>query len=120
MMSLYSQILIILVALEFFYILYLETLATASKQTSKVFNLSQEELKRDSVNTLLKNQGVYNGLIAVGLLYGAFLSSAPVLISRMLLIYILLVAAYGSVSSDKKIIFTQGGLAALALLSIFL
>ncbi|EKF51635.1 hypothetical protein C426_0961 [Lactococcus garvieae DCC43] len=38
----------------------------------------------------------------------------------MLLVYILLVATYGSISSDKKIIFTQGGLAALALLSTFI
>ncbi|WP_042753141.1 DUF1304 domain-containing protein [Lactococcus garvieae] len=119
-MSIFTHILIILVALEFFYILYLETLATTSAQTSKVFNLSKAELKRESVNTLLKNQGVYNGLIAIGLLYGAFLSSAPLLISRMLLVYILLVATYGSISSDKKIIFTQGGLAALALLSTFI
>jgi putative membrane protein len=40
-------------------------------------------------------------------------------ISRLLLIYIILVAAYGSVTSDKKIILTQGGLAILALLSTF-
>ncbi|HGF8333772.1 TPA: DUF1304 family protein, partial [Enterococcus faecium] len=43
----------------------------------------------------------------------------PIEISRLLLIYIILVALYGSITSDKKIILTQGGLAILALISTF-
>lgn len=117
-MSILSTILITLVALEFFYILYLETIATTSKSTARVFNMKQEELQRDSLNTLFKNQGVYNGLIGLGLLYGAYLSSNPVEISTLLLIGIVLVALYGSITSDKKIILTQGGLAILALISL--
>lgn len=38
--------------------------------------------------------------------------------TKFLLIYIILVAAYGSLTSDKKIILTQGGLAIVALLSL--
>jgi putative membrane protein len=34
-------------------------------------------------------------------------------------VYIILVAFYGSLTSDKKIIVTQGGLAILALISTF-
>ena len=64
-MSIITLILASLVALEFFYILYLETIATTSAATARVFGMSQEELERQSVNTLFKNQGVYNGLIAV-------------------------------------------------------
>lgn len=118
-MSILSTILVVLTALEFFYILYLETFATTSQATSRVFNMTNEELSRKSVSTLFKNQGVYNGLIGAGLLYGAFLSSAPVEICRLLLTGIILVALYGSVTSNKKIILTQGGLAILALISTF-
>lgn len=118
-MSILSTILIILVALEFFYIMYLETFATISDSTSRVFNMKKEELKGKSLNTLFKNQGIYNGLIGVGLLYSIFLSSNSIEISRLLLIYIILVALYGSITSDKKIILTQGGLAILALISTF-
>ena len=86
--------LIMFVALEFLFIMYLETFATTSKRTQRVFNLSKEELERPSLNTLFKNQGIYNGLIGIGLLYG-------------------------SITSDKKIILTQGGLAILALIATF-
>lgn len=119
-MSLLSTILSSLVALEFFYIMYLETFATTSDTTAKVFNMSQEELKRDSVVVLFKNQGIYNGLIGIGLLYASFLANASLELTRYLLIYIILVALYGSLTSNKKIILTQGGLAILALISTFL
>ena len=91
-MSLITNILSLLVALEHFYIMYLETVATQSPATARVFGLPQEELERESVSNLFKNQGVYNGLIAV-------------------------FSIYGSLTADKKIILKQGGLAILALLT---
>lgn len=117
-MSILSTILVTLVAMLFFYIMYLETFATDSESTSRVFNITQEELRKASLNTLFKNQGIYNGLLGVALLYGAFLSKNPVEIVAMLLIYIILVAIYGGLTSDKKIILKQGGLPILALLSL--
>ncbi|HAR1684401.1 TPA: DUF1304 domain-containing protein [Enterococcus faecium] len=118
-MTTISLVLIILVALEFFYIMYLETFSTTSDTTSRVFNMTKKELNSKSLNVLLKNQGIYNGLIGVGLLYSALLSNSSVEISRLLLGYIILVALYGSITSDRKIILTQGGLAILALVSTF-
>ena len=117
-MSVLSTVLVTLVAFLFFYIMYLETFATDSESTSRVFNIPQEELKKSSLNTLFKNQGVYNGLLGVALLYGAFLSKNLVEIVAMLLIYIILVAIYGGLTSDKKIILKQGGLPILALISL--
>lgn len=118
-MNIIVKIAAVLVALEFFYILYLETFATSSEKTSKVFGMSQEELKRDSVNTLFKNQGVYNGLLAVLILLAVFVfGSIPAL--RILMGYIILVAAYGSITSSSKIILMQGGLPIITLLLSFL
>ena len=66
-MSIITTILTVLVALLFFYIMYLETFATDSDSTSRVFNIEKEELQRPNLNTLFKNQGIYNGLIGVEL-----------------------------------------------------
>lgn len=118
-MSILSTILTTLVAFLFFYIMYLETFATTSDATSKVFNMPKEELARKNLNVLFKNQGVYNGLIGVALLYGAFISKNSVEIVGLLLVYIILVAIYGGLTSDKKIILKQGGLPILALISLF-
>ena len=59
-MSIITIILATLVALEHFYIFYLESIATQSDATSRVFNMDKEELVRPSVTSLFKNQGIYN------------------------------------------------------------
>ena len=67
-MSTLTTVLAIMVALEHIYILFLETIATSSESTSRVFGISIDQLKSMTIATLLKNQGVYNGLISVLLL----------------------------------------------------
>lgn len=115
-MSLITQILATLVALEFFYIMYLETFATSSDTTSRVFGMEKAELERQSVNTLFKNQGVYNGLIAVLILIALYILPSLAWV-MVLMAYVVLVAAYGALTSDPKILLKQGGLAILTLLS---
>ncbi|NLS38380.1 DUF1304 family protein [Fructobacillus tropaeoli] len=107
-----------LVALEFFYIMYLETFATESKETARVFNLSSEILADKNFQTLFKNQGIYNGLIGVGILYAVLFMPEMLL---PIMIYIVLVALYGSLSSgNKNLVFKQSGLAMLTILLIML
>lgn len=115
-MSLITLILASLVALEHLYIMYLETFATQSDSTGRVFNMSKEERERDSVDKLFKNQGIYNGLIALFMLYGIFTGNVTVV--TIFLLNVVLAAAYGALTADKKIILTQGGLAILALISL--
>ena len=115
-MDLVTIVLATLVAVEFLYIMYLEAFATTSEKTAQVFGMSVEELGRDSVRTLFKNQGIYNGLVAVMVLVSVYLfASLPVII--MLMCFIILVALYGSLTSNPRIILMQGGLAILTLLS---
>lgn len=114
-MSIVIQLFATLVALEFLFIMYLETFATTSDRTSKVFSMSKEELARQSVNTLFKNQGIYNGLLAVLILLAVFVFNSQIAVT-ILMSYIILVALYGSMTSNPKIIFMQGGLAIITLI----
>lgn len=116
-MKIALQVLACLVAVEFFYIMYLETFATTSKKTAEVFQMDQEELSRPSVNTLFKNQGIYNGLLAVLTLIAAFALGKIVL--QLVLAYMILVAAYGAVTSQPKILLMQGGVPILTLIVSF-
>jgi putative membrane protein len=113
-----------LAALEHCYILFLETIITTSSKTSKVFNIPEENLKEKHVSTLLKNQGVYNGLIAVLIIISIFLSIfreeyEHILWLRFLLGYIILVAVYGGITSNIMIIPKQGGLAVIGFVLSF-
>ena len=64
-MSSLTTVLAIMVALEHLYIMFLESIVTSSGSTSRVFGISIDQLKSKTIATLLKNLGVYNGLIAV-------------------------------------------------------
>ena len=118
-MGIITKIFSTLVALEFFYILYLETFATASETTARVFGMDKDELERPSVNVLFKNQGVYNSLLAVLILISVFVYNSKTAV-MFLMGYIILVAAYGSITSNPKIILKQGGLAIITLITCFI
>lgn len=115
-MSTLTIIIATLTALEHFYIMYLETLATQSNMTGKIFSMSKEELSYLPVIKLFKNQGVYNGLIGLFLLYGLYISQNQEIVA-VFLINVLLVAIYGALTVDKKILLKRGGLPILALLT---
>jgi len=119
MMSSLTFILSLIVAVEHLYIMYLETFATTSKRTAKTFNMSENTLENHNVQVLFKNQGVYNGLIAIALLYGLFFSHQKTEIVAIFLIFVIIVAIYGSITSSKLIILKQGGPAILAIITLF-
>lgn len=106
-------IIAILTALEFIYIFILETIKTDSEKTAKTFGMEQSILKQENMNVSMKNQGVYNLGIAALLIASIFISKAML---ASIFAYIVLVAAYGAATVDKKIILKQGGLAMIGLI----
>ena len=96
---------------------YLETLQTTSEATSRVFNMSVETLKNANITTLFKNQGVYNLIIAVGLVFGLIVGSKELV--GFLLFNIIVVAVYGGLTSQISIIWKQGGLAIVTFILLF-
>ena len=80
--------------------------------------MSLDVLSQKHVATLLKNQGVYNAVLAV--LLAVALWQADVVWTRLLLSAVVLVAAYGSLTSNRWIVLKQGGLAIAALIASFM
>lgn len=117
LMDIVIKVLSTLVAIEFLFIMYLETLVTSSDRTSKTFNFTKKELSSDKIKLLMKNQGIYNGLIGLVILYAAFISDNGQELLIINMIYIVLVALYGAYSSSNiSIFFKQGTLALITLL----
>ena len=107
-------------AVLFLYIMLLESFMTDSESTARVFKMSVRDLRGKNLNTLFKNQGIYNGLLGIALLYGTYRPGGNMELSVVILSIMFLVAVYGGLSSDKTIILKQGGLPFLSLVSLFL
>lgn len=116
-MHLVTVILSVLVGLEFVFIFYLETIATSSKKTAETFGMDQKALRGKELGNALKNQGVYNLGLAVLIQVAVFAIGSRAMLAS-LMIYIIAVAAYGSLTVSRSIIWKQGGLAMLTLVSL--
>ena len=118
--SIVNKILMTASGVLFFYIMLLETFMTDSESTSRVFKMTVRDLRGKNLNTLFKNQGIYNGLLGIALLYGTYRPGGNIELSVVILSMMFLVAVYGGLSSDKSILLKQGGLPFLSLVSLFL
>ncbi|MGY3819829.1 DUF1304 domain-containing protein [Ligilactobacillus salivarius] len=119
-MSIFSTILASLVALEALYIMQLEMFASKEK-LENVFGLSKEYLSMEEARVSMKNQGLYNGLIGVGLLFSRFFFpvNSQFIGTTMFVIFVIIAAIYGWLSAKNiKILLLQGTPAILALLSL--
>lgn len=106
-----------LVAAEFAYIFILETFMTTSETCAHALGMDPHVLKDPNMQISMKNQGVYNLGIAGLLLVCAWLVGSKIMLAAIL-IYIVVVAAYGSMTVNKSILVKQGGFAIVVLLSM--
>jgi putative membrane protein len=70
--------------------------------------------------TLAANQGLYNGFLAAGLVWGLALGSHGVPIRVFFLICVLVAGIYGGATVNRRILLVQGAPAALALGALLL
>ena len=117
-MSTLSIILVSLVAVEHIYILIMEMFMWTKPRTLKVFGL--EKSFAEETKAMAANQGLYNGFLAAGLLFGLFHSNAAFGLQLQLffLSCVLVAAVFGSFTVKRSILFVQGVPALLALLSV--
>ena len=113
-MTLLSTILIALVALEHIYILYMEMFAwtTLGKKTFKSLDASLFE----PTKALAANQGLYNGFLAVGLIWSLLIDDREwhFNVALFFLLCVVVAGIYGGMSAGKRIFYVQGVPALLA------
>ena len=116
MMSMIAQLLIGLVALLHLYFLVLEMFLWTRPPGLKTFRNTPENAAITRV--LAANQGLYNGFLAAGLLYGAATGSREFVL--FFLACVVVAGVYGAYSVNKRIFFVQAMPALLALLALHL
>jgi putative membrane protein len=118
MLPLISTILVGIVALEHIYILYLEMFAWTTPRVQRIFGTTPT-FASDS-KALAANQGLYNGFLAAGLIWGIVYPQPDVGIQIKLffLVCVLIAALYGGLTAKRSILFVQGGPALIAFLTV--
>ena len=111
-MSTVALLLIVLVALLHLYFLVLEMFLWTRPLGLKTFRNTPE--KAETTRVLAANQGLYNGFLAAGLLWGLFTAQWNVVV--FFLLCVIVAALYGAWSVNRRIFFVQGvpAIAALA------
>ncbi|AIR61742.1 membrane protein [Cedecea neteri] len=112
-----ASILIGLVAVIHLYILVLEMVLWDKPAGRKAFGLSPEFAQQSK--TLAANQGLYNGFLAAGLIYGLLAASSSYEFKLFFLICVLVAGLFGGLTASKKILYVQAAPAALALIALF-
>ena len=109
---------IVLVALEHIYFMILEMFYWDKPKGLKAFGMKLEEAKISK--TLAKNQGLYNGFLAAGLIWSLFITDFVWSnnIALFFLTCVTIAGIYGAYSVSKKIFFVQGIPAILGILSL--
>ena len=116
-----AMVLIVLIALEHVYILYLEMFAWTTKGP-KVFKGSLSPEMFPPTRVLAANQGLYNGFLAAGLVWSLLIGD-PAWQRHVALFFLGCVAVaglYGAATASRRIFFVQALPALVALAAVLL
>lgn len=113
-----ANVVIALIALLHVYFLVLEMFLWDKPLGLKVFRQTKQTAAASKV--LAANQGLYNGFLAAGLLWGLSLGDAGTSIKVFFLSCILIAGLYGAATVGKKILFIQAIPAAFALVLLLI
>ena len=108
-----ANIIIAIVAFLHVYFLVLEMFLWDKSLGLRTFKLTPDFAKASKV--LAANQGLYNGFLAAGLLWGLSLGEAGTSIKVFFLCCILVAGLYGAATVGRKILYFQALPAAIGL-----
>ena len=113
-----ATLLIFLVAVIHLWILILEMFLWDTKTGRKAFNLSADFARETRV--LAANQGLYNGFLAAGLLWGLWLGESGLQVKCFFLACVLIAGVFGAATASRKILYVQALPALVALVALVL
>lgn len=113
-MGVVARILVALVALLHFGFLVLEMFLWTGSIGQRVFSMTPEFADQTAV--LAANQGLYNGFLAVGLLWGAIRVSRDFMI--FFLLCVIVAGVYGGLTAKMSILYIQAAPGLIALLAV--
>jgi putative membrane protein len=113
-MPIVAVVLVVLVALLHLYFLVLEMFLWTRPLGLKTFRNTPEQAQATRV--LAANQGLYNGFLAAGLLYGAITGTRAFVV--FFLLCVVVAGLYGAYSVNRRIFFVQALPALHALVAI--
>lgn len=117
-MSIAADLVVLLIALLHVYILVLEMFLWDKPRGRRAFGLTAEQAAQTKV--LAANQGLYNGFLAAGLLWGLWLGGAGLPVKVFFLLCVLVAGLYGAATANRRILFVQAVPAAIGLALLLL
>ena len=111
-----ANILVVLVAILHLGFLALEMFFWDHPFGRKTFKMTPEYSKASA--SLAANQGLYNGFLAAGLIWGLLTSNIPVQI--FFLICVVIAGIYGGITAKRSILYMQALPGLLALVAVYL
>lgn len=117
-MTIAADIIIGLVAALHLYFLVLEMFFWDKPIGLRAFGQTLEKAQQSKV--LAANQGLYNGFLAAGLVWGLTKGSSGLEIKTFFLCCVLVAGIYGAATANRKILFIQALPAALGLALLWL
>lgn len=115
MMAMVANALVALVATLHLYFLVLEMFFWTKPLGRKVFKLTPEFA--EASKALAANQGLYNGFLVAGLVWGLAIGDTP--IKLFFLACVVVAGVFGAATVGKKILFVQALPAAVAMACVF-
>jgi putative membrane protein len=106
-----------IVALIHLYILVLEMFLWDKPQGMKAFGTTPELAAATKV--LAANQGLYNGFLAAGIIWGIWLGEAGDTIKTFFLACVAVAGIYGALTVSRKILLIQTFPAVLAMIAVW-
>jgi putative membrane protein len=116
-MPMIAYVLTVLVAALHFHFMYLEMVAWDTPAGRKVFGTTPEFSAASKA--LAANQGLYNGFLAAGLVWGVYLGEAGFAVRAFFLVCVVVAGVFGALTVSRKILFVQALPGAVALLVDF-